>query len=311
MLQAIRPRQIAALLGLLLLALVVYGGIRLSRALAQISAGVTPVVTISPGPAGTPTLDSAWPTPTLTPALPATGTPTPSLSDPYEPDEQVPAPISIGEVQTRTFDPAGDVDRVSFRVKAGRLYLVTTSNLAIGVDTRLEVQVDGQLLVNDDQSPGTLASQVLFTASADGLVSATIYNQDQYGPQRSYDVSVVVVEPTLTPTLTLTVPVEQATPSPRQTRPAGTGSPSPTWTLRPSLTVTPSRTRTPLATRSVTPTRTQTRTLTLTPTRTVSPTATLSRTPTLSPTITPTRTVTGTPSPARTLPPVRTPWPGR
>jgi len=168
MLQTIKPRQIAALTGLLLVAVIVYGGVRLSRALAQIGATVTPVVTLTAAPPGTPTLGPDAATVTLTP-LPAAPSATPTLggADPYEPDDQASAPISIGEVQTRAFDPQGDVDRVAFRVKAGRMYLVTTSNLAIGVDTRLEVQVDGQLLANDDMSPGTLASQVLFSAPAD------------------------------------------------------------------------------------------------------------------------------------------------
>ncbi|MGB9879275.1 MAG: serine/threonine-protein kinase, partial [Anaerolineae bacterium] len=76
---------------------------------------------------------------TLRAALLATPTftmsPTPVFTDAFEPDDVNPKPIALGETQRHNFYPSGDVDRVSFRVKAGRVYGVITSDLAIGVDT--------------------------------------------------------------------------------------------------------------------------------------------------------------------------------
>jgi len=152
----------------------------------------------------------ATPTPTLTP--------TPELGDEYEPDDPVPGPISVGETQTHNFYPEGDVDRVQFRVKKDRLYEVSTSNLALGVDTEIAVAVNGVVrdgCRNDDAAPGLRASRVLFQAEADGTAVVTIENLDRCGPDRTYQISVVELEPTPTPTPTETpVPTETPTPTP-------------------------------------------------------------------------------------------------
>lgn len=155
------------------------------------------------------------PTPTLTP--------TPELRDQYEPDDLVPKPISAGETQTHNFYPEGDVDRVQFTVKRDRWYEVSTSNLALGVDTKIQVAVYGVCpggCTNDDVAPGFRASRVLFQALADGLAVVSIVNLDRYGPDKTYQVSVVELEPTPTP-----VPTNTPTP---------TSTPVPTGTLTPT-----------------------------------------------------------------------------
>jgi hypothetical protein len=237
---------------------------------------------------------------------------------PRRSEGELPVSISIGERQTWEFDQQDAVHSVVFRVKAGSTYMVSTSNLAIGVDTRLEVLVDDRVLVNDDVAPGTLASQVNFTAGEDGTAQATVYNQDQYGPGRVYDLSVIMVEatPTNTPVEGATAPEHTRTPT--QSAPTRSGStyetptPRPTFTLRPTWTPragtpTASTTRTP--TRTPSPTWTRRPTWTRVPTRTRTPTITRTPTMTLTPTITSTPTQTLTPSITATLEPTATPTP--
>ncbi|MHB1294274.1 MAG: serine/threonine-protein kinase [Anaerolineae bacterium] len=218
------------------------------------------------------------------------------VEDAYEPDDVTPVELAVGETQRRSFNPVGDVDRVTFRTKAGRTYVVSTSNLAVGVDTVLEVVVNGQSYTNDDVSPGTLASQVVLSASQDAIAVVTVSNADQFGPTRTYDLSVMVTASTPTASL---LPGASATLLPRATytpRPTFT----PRGTLGPSATAgTPAATRTPTISRTPTSTRTPTRTRTVTPTRTLTPT----KTPTI------TRTPTLTPSPTDTPIPVYTPLP--
>jgi len=224
--------------------------------------------------------------------------------DVYESDDRAPVPISIGETQRRIFDPEGDVDRVTFRVKAGRTYVVSAANLSVGVDTSIVVLVGEQKLANDDISPGALASQVSFTAVEDGTAVVTVRNQDQYGPGRAYDLSLVMVLPTATAT-------SSSTPSPTVT-PTGTAgatlTPRPTYTPGPTRTRTPTktRTRTRIPTKTRTPRPTQTRTVTLTQTASNTPTATGTRSPTATRTPTKTATPDRTPLPVRTdAPPVK------
>ncbi len=253
--------------------------------------------------------------------------PTEEIEQPAE-EQALPGTISIGEQQHRVFDREGIPHSVVFRVKAGGSYLVSTSNLAVGVDTRLEVAVDERVLVNDDIAPGTLASQIEFTASQDGTAQVTVHNQDQFGPDRSYSLSVIALEPTPTPlppvaaepTATPVPPVAQppavpATATPRPTfplRPTWTpiagvtatptlmASPTPTWTPRPTWTLVPTWTPTPLLTMTATPTPTATPTAT--PTITATPTGTVlpTYTPTPVATIVPTEVPTATPEPTPT-----------
>jgi len=271
-----------------------------------------------------------------TPSALATETATPqplmnvSLA-PYELDEQVPLPIAVGETQQRVFEMEGDVDRVTFRAKAGQTYVVTTGSLAVGVDTVLEVQYDGQRLTNDDAYAGTMASQVVLVPSQDATVVVLVSNNGLYGPERTYALTVTLagtsgtgdsvpavlapteeaqqpegraVEPWLTlttrPTLTLRATwtraptlTPRATYTPRSTStPRPTSTRRPTWTRVPTWTPTATRTRTPTATYTATATHTATEMLTATP---VTPTATPTETLTPTPTLTATPTATETP----------------
>jgi tRNA A-37 threonylcarbamoyl transferase component Bud32 len=248
-------------------------------------------------------------------------TPTPMLDDAYEPDDVSPKPIALGETQLHNFYRSGDVDRVSFRVKAGRVYGVITSDLAIGVDTVIVVSVAGQRFENDDASAGSLASEVYFKAMAEAIAVATISNKDMYGADASYEVTVIELPPTPIPTATNTW-TPTPTPTPTQTTtgtptttvtntPTETRTPTPTYTASatPTQTPTPTDTRTPTPTHV--PTETQVPTQTQAPTFTTAPTHTPTRTlvPTDTPTKTPVPTETSVPTPTNTLVPTETPVP--
>ncbi|MGI6376759.1 MAG: serine/threonine-protein kinase [Anaerolineae bacterium] len=281
---------------------------------------------VTPSPQGTHT---ASPTAPLDVSLPA-----------YELDEQVPMPISVGETQRRVFETEGDVDRVTFRAKAGQTYVITTGSLAVGVDSALEVQYDGQRLNNDDAYAGTMASQVVLAPPQDATVVVLVSNSGLFGPERTYELSVVLAggaeavgapparamptaaspneqqvrDPwlTLTPRPTLTLRATwtraatltpRATYTPRATStPAPTSTRRPTWTRVPTWTRTPTRTRTPTATPTATntPTATATATFTASPTTTETPT----ETPTATNTATATATATSTASPTATETPI-------
>ncbi|MBI3942708.1 MAG: DNRLRE domain-containing protein [Chloroflexi bacterium] len=174
-------------------------------------------------------------TPTFTPTPTDTPTPTPTfIVDAYEPDDppSLPRPIALGETQTHNFNPQGDVDQVSFLVKAGRFYRVTTSNLALGVDTVLTVTVGSGVYTNDDVSPPGLYSEVSFGATADGTAVVLISNRGFFGPDKTYNITVEEFLASPTPTLTPSVtPTDTASPTPSVT---ATGTPTQT----PSATVT-------------------------------------------------------------------------
>ncbi len=231
----------------------------------------------------------ATPSPTLSP--------TPALADSYEPDDIDPRPFAIGDTETHNFYPSGDVDKIGFRVKAGRVYAVITSDLAIGVDTVVVVSVAGQRYENDDVVAGSLASEVRFTALAEALGVVTISNKGQYGRDMTYDLTVVELPPTPSPSPTRTqTPTQIPTGTSTATR---TSTPTPTRTSTPTYTPTATRTqtRTPTSTLTATgttvPTHTPTFTLVPTATDTVVPTSTLVPTPTE----TPVPTETDTPPP--------------
>lgn len=135
-------------------------------------------------------------------------------SDAYEPDDVIGRPISPYEEQRHTFFPEGDIDRLEFNVKAGRIYELKTYSLTIGVDTALHVWVDSIEYYNDDATPPYPASRVVFTAKADGRGSALVVNRERYGAYREYWISFNELVPTATPTTTLptTTPAPTATP---------------------------------------------------------------------------------------------------
>ena len=250
---------------------------------------------------------------TLRAALLATPTFTPSptmvLADASEPDDINPRAFSLGETQRHNFYPDGDVDKVSFRVKPGRVYSVITSDLAAGVDTVIVISAAGQRYENDDAGAGSLGSEVTFKAVAEAVAVAVISNKGKYGTDMTYDLTVIELPPTPTWTPTGTL---LPTSTPTHT-PTVTNTPTPTNTPTSTLTPTPTATRTPTETRTNTPTSTPiTPTLTPTPT-TVPPTATPTQT-TVPPTATntsepPTPTDTQVPPTATSVPPTDTPGP--
>ncbi len=175
------------------------------------------------------------------------GSPTPTLTpdgrDAFEPDNNTPSPIFLGQIQDHTFYPDGDVDLVVFLAKANRYYEVTTQSLAPGVDTVIEVTIGDTTIINDDGKPGTLGSAVSFQSGGSDMdIRVLIRNRGQYGTEMSYQVVVNELVPTSTGT-----PQSTVTPSPTGT-PTLTPTPSPTHT--PTITPTPSNTptRTPTAT---------------------------------------------------------------
>jgi len=132
--------------------------------------------------------------------------------DPYEPDDYVPQTLSPYEQQARTFFPEGDIDRVEFNVKAGRIYEVKTYSLTVGVDTSLVLLVDGQRYENDDVGVGDPSSRVVFQAQNDGVAGVTVTNREQYGAYNSYSLTLTELSATPIPTATSAAPLGTPTP---------------------------------------------------------------------------------------------------
>jgi Tfp pilus assembly protein PilN len=154
------------------------------------------------------TVEEIIPTPTATsqaaqtPTSTATATPTPDVRDQYEPDDESPGLISVStsevqETQTHSFHSPDDVDKVTFSVKAGRLYALTTSELALGVDTQIEISIGGTVCgscTNDDLAVGTFDSEVRLVPSSDATAVATITNDGgQSGPDKTYDLTLTLL----------------------------------------------------------------------------------------------------------------------
>ncbi|MFQ5857070.1 MAG: fibronectin type III domain-containing protein [Anaerolineae bacterium] len=235
--------------------------IRLSTVTLPAIPTVRPLVLPTPIPL--PTIPTRTPFPTL--ALPTIVVPLitlapqfpaiPSGRDAFEPDDvaEQASYIALGETQTHTLFPVGDVDKVRFRVKAGRHYRVYTHSLDLGVDTKLILAVqDATSCVpdtceNDDAGMDTLASEVTFVSTVDGIGYATVINLDQYGEDKTYQLTFSTFKPPATSTATHT-PTASRTPTPSQT-PTITLTPTPshTWTPSPPppATSTPATTPTP------------------------------------------------------------------
>ncbi|MBK8905512.1 MAG: hypothetical protein IPM53_30295 [Anaerolineaceae bacterium] len=102
-----------------------------------------------------------------------------------------------------TFYPPGDQDYFRWWGKAGITYIVTTSDLAAGLDTVLDVYNTNQSLIatNDDVSTGIFRSEVRFTAGSDGYYYARVTNKTPIDPvNKRYCFAVdSSVQPTSTP----------------------------------------------------------------------------------------------------------------
>jgi hypothetical protein len=261
----LRPASATRAVGMALLAVGAVGILLMFWQLARFSqaAAVAPEQ-LNPTPGTVEAASTDTPVPTSTPRStatpePPTGTPeptrTPISADVFEPDEGQPLAIAVGEVVQRNFAPEGDRDYVTFQAKAGRVYAVSTSNLAIGVDTQLVVVAGGQQWDNDDVTAGRYDSRVEFEAPADVVVMVTILNKGQYGKDEVYDISAFEVPHTPTPTPTGTlVPTETPTRTPTSTSTSTrTPTATPTQTSTPQPTNTPTTTRTPTDTRTPQP----------------------------------------------------------
>ncbi len=158
-----------------------------------------PTSTLAPSRTPAPTSTSVptnkpKPTPTASPIPP---TATPNYADGYETDVSAPSPIAVGETQTRNFYPLGDIDFVNVMVKSGRSYQVSTSELALGVDTFLEVDLNGDHWENDDyQAPGSgdFSSAICFSSPVNETALITVTNLAQlYSAARIYKLDIVEV----------------------------------------------------------------------------------------------------------------------
>lgn len=200
--------------------------------------------------------------------------------DQYEPDNsfsQAKPILPNGAAQRHTFDPVGDQDWKRFQATAGRTYTATTFNLLLDTDTTLRLyEPDGVTVVvsNDDYqgSPEPLASQIVWTAPADGQYYLRIRDFYGRGDCLGYDINLI----------------DDMTPV------AGFGPWVPMLLKRYSPPPTPTASATSTATATATPTATDTPTATPSPTVTDTPTATPSATVTDTPTATPSPTVTNT-----------------
>ncbi|MHB1296732.1 MAG: PilN domain-containing protein [Anaerolineae bacterium] len=115
------------------------------------------------------------------------------IGDRWEKDDAQSKPIAVGEAQVRSFYPTGDMDRVSFPVKAGRSYELRTTNLSVGVDTVISVYANGVAYYNDDDKTGNSASRVEFRATTDSTANAVISNNGLYGPTMAYTLQLLEV----------------------------------------------------------------------------------------------------------------------
>ncbi|MGD8584017.1 MAG: Calx-beta domain-containing protein, partial [Chloroflexota bacterium] len=143
------------------------------------------------------------PSPTATSKSP---TATPVFVDLYEPNNTLGTAYGTSagsKLCAATLWPAGDVDWYRFVLKKNRPYQIQTSDLSSGLDTILSVyNPSGNLVTtNDDYQFGSLASQVILTASQDGYYYAKIQNKSSSDPaNKTYCIQVTETQPTATPT---------------------------------------------------------------------------------------------------------------
>ncbi len=126
--------------------------------------------------------------------------------DAYEMDDYVPASISPGEEQEHSFYPDNDIDRLTFNVKAGNTYALSTYSLTVGVDTVVSVLYNGQVYQNDDATSTNRNSSVQFSASQSGTALVTITNLDRYGSDKLYWVTLTESGTVATPGTSLYTP---------------------------------------------------------------------------------------------------------
>lgn len=123
--------------------------------------------------------------------------------DAFEPDDQVPGIIHVGETQARTFHTLADVDWVQVDLYANAIYSIETLNLLSGADTVLELwdapNTQGvQLGYNDDRctSCGDLSSQIVFQPTVSGTYYIMVHRylsplRQSVARYGSYDLTVI------------------------------------------------------------------------------------------------------------------------
>ena len=118
------------------------------------------------------------------------------VADDYEPDDSCgqAQPIVVdGAAQHHNFYKQNDEDWASFQVEAGQVYTITTSNLIGVADTQLWLYASDcttLLAFNDDYMAGSFASQIVYTATYDGILYAKVTEWQGRGECGCYDLFV-------------------------------------------------------------------------------------------------------------------------
>lgn len=232
----IRWLLIASFSFVTLLTLFIEGGVTLAQDGGQ---NPTPIViTLTPTATETPAQATAVASATSEGALPP---------DRFEPNNDASAATVVGlQTEVDLTMSGDDVDTFTGYLKAGQMLSIQTT-VYDGLDTRLKLFWDGQLLAeNDDRSAVDVGSLVLFTVPADGWYVAVVEKATVYNGR--YDL-----------TTSLAAPTAAATPLPTVT-PAATPTPlpSPTAVIQPDLA---EPNNTPQTARPITPGQRQTYTV--------------------------------------------------
>ena len=119
-----------------------------------------------------------------------------ATADEYEPDNTAENAmfLSVSQSQIHNFSFPGDNDWIKFNAQAGKTYRLTTSALGISADTYLYLyDVDGTTLISsNDDSNGSLASQIEWTAPANGIYYVLVkhWNPNVGGCGTQYNLNV-------------------------------------------------------------------------------------------------------------------------
>lgn len=122
-----------------------------------------------------------------------------TLLDSYEPDDTTAQAkwIQNGETQTHNFNPAGDIDWMKFNATQAATYNIYTSNLGSAADTVMYLyNAAGTQLSYNDDSGGTLASKILWTAPSSGIyyIKVIDYGNNAFGPNTNYDITLLALQ---------------------------------------------------------------------------------------------------------------------
>jgi len=123
------------------------------------------------------------------------------VTDAYEPDD-TPEQASQLQVdlwpQAHNFGHPGDQDWVFFHAQAGKVYVMTTSDLGPKADTVLALYApDGlrRLCTNDDAWPGSRSSRIVWLAPDDAVYFLRVREaQRRYGLEASYHLQVTTFQ---------------------------------------------------------------------------------------------------------------------